>query len=239
MPAFHAVGWTFPWSVNAAFGTHLIIRKVDNDLIWDCLKNRGVTHYSGAPTVQIGIVNHPKATRLPQKVRVAVAASAPTAALLARMESLNLEPVHVYGLTETYGPITRRYSEPHWATLSVEERARLAARQGHGFLTSDEARVVKVDGNGNTLFDGKLIEVKKNGEETGEIVTRGNLVMLEYYCDKGATEKVIRNGWFHTGDIGVQHPGNEIAILDRSKDIIISGGELMRNVDFSLLNLKR
>lgn len=141
------------------------------------------------------------------------------------MESLNLEPVHVYGLTETYGPFTRRYADPSWATLSVEERARLSARQGHGFLTSDEARVVKSDEEGNTIFDGQLRDVEMNGKESGEIITRGNLVMMEYYNDKEATKKVMRNGWFHTGDVGVRMEGGEINILDRSKDIIISGGE--------------
>lgn len=224
LPMFHACGWTYPWAVTAALATHHTIRKVDNTVIWDALLHHGVTHYCGAPTVQIGIVNHPKAKKLPQRVNVAVAASAPTANLLAKMESLNLHPVHVYGLTETYGPFTRRYFEPEWAKLDVDARARMMARQGHSYLTADEVRVVRTASSTNKDTE-DLIDVERNGKETGEIVTRGTMVMDCYYNDKAATEKAVMKGWFHTGDLAVRHPGGEIQILDRGKDIIISGGE--------------
>ncbi|EST04843.1 AMP-dependent synthetase/ligase [Kalmanozyma brasiliensis GHG001] len=223
LPMFHACGWTFPWAVTAALGTHHTIRKVDNTVIWDALRNHGVTHYCGAPTVQIGLVNHPDAKKLDHKVNVAVAASAPTANLLAKMEGLNLHPVHVYGLTETYGPFTRRYFEPEWAKLDVDARARMMARQGHAYLTSDEVRVVRTDSSTTSTED--LIDVERNGKETGEIVIRGNMTMLGYYNDPSATSKAVMKGWFHTGDLAVRHPGGEIQILDRGKDIIISGGE--------------
>ncbi|KAJ9480344.1 putative Oxalate--CoA ligase (putative) [Pseudozyma hubeiensis] len=224
LPMFHACGWTYPWAVTASLGTHHTIRKVDNAVIWDALLNHGVSHYCGAPTVQIGLVNHPTATKLNRRVNVAVAASAPTANLLAKMESLNLHPVHVYGLTETYGPFTRRYFEPEWAKLDVDARARMMARQGHSYLTSDEVRVVRTESSTDANTD-DLIDVERNGKETGEIVIRGNMTMLGYYNDTAATDKAVMKGWFHTGDLAVRHPGGEIQILDRGKDIIISGGE--------------
>lgn len=225
LPAFHAAGWTFPWAVTAAIGTHYIIRKVDNDLIWDALRNHGVTHYCAAPTVNIGLVNHSKAKRLTQTVRVAVAASAPTAELLQSLENLNVTPIHCYGQTENYGPFVKRYMEPSWSKLSVQERAQLIARQGHGFLVSDEVRVIRSNDNSNTKDERDFIDVRRDGQEVGEIIMRGNLAMLEYYNDKGATSKTIKHGWLHTGDLAVRHPGGEIHIRDRQKDIIISGGE--------------
>lgn len=197
-------------------------------MIWDALINDGVTHLSGAPTVMISLVNHPSARRLPQPVRIAVAASAPTADLLGKMEALHLMPVHVYGLTESYGPMTRRYQDPSWADLELGDRATLMARQGHGFLTADEARVVKLDAEKNvvTSADGKrLVDVRRDGEELGEIALRGNIVMDEYYRDEAATKKTVRSGWFLTGDLAVRHPGGELQITDRGKDIIVSGGE--------------
>ncbi|CBQ72807.1 related to AMP-binding protein [Sporisorium reilianum SRZ2] len=224
LPMFHACGWTFPWAVTASLGTHHTIRKVDNAVIWDALLHHGVTHYCGAPTVQIGLTNHPDARKLERRVNVAVAASAPTANLLAKMESLNLHPVHVYGLTETYGPFTRRYFEPEWAQLDVDARARMMARQGHAYPTSDEVRVVRTESSTDKATD-DLVDVERNGTETGEIVIRGNMAMLGYYNDPAATSKAVMKGWFHTGDLAVRHPGGEIQILDRGKDIIISGGE--------------
>ncbi|PWN31260.1 acetyl-CoA synthetase-like protein [Meira miltonrushii] len=226
LPAFHAAGWTFPWAVTAALGTHYIIRKVDNDLIWNALRDHGVTHYCAAPTVNIGLVNHPKAQRLPQTVRVAVAASAPTAELLQSLENLNVIPVHCYGQTENYGPFVKRYMEPSWSKLAVQDRAQLIARQGHGFLVSDEVRVIKTGKENDSIKDERdLIDVEADGQEVGEIIMRGNLAMLEYYNDKVATEKTVKHGWLHTGDLAVRHPGGEVHIRDRQKDIIISGGE--------------
>ncbi|KAK0524928.1 hypothetical protein OC835_005776 [Tilletia horrida] len=239
LACFHAAGWCLTWAVNAAIATHYVLRKVDNAAIWKALTEGGITHYAGAPTVQIGIVNHPAAVKLPHKVRVLVAASAPTAQLLGQMEALNLEPVHVYGLTETYGPAVRRYADPSWADLTVDARARLQARQGHAYLAADEVRVVRrpdpndaaavkrhAEGDG----DDHLVDVKSDGVEMGEIAMRGNMAMLGYYNDAEATAKVVRGrshagSWFLTGDLAVRMPGGEVMILDRGKDIIISGGE--------------
>lgn len=232
---------TYPWAITAALATNHILRRVDPAQIWDAFHNHGVTHYCGAPTVQISLVNHEMARKVPRTVRAAIAASAPTADLLGKLEQLNIQPVHVYGLTETLGPFTKRYFEPAWTGISVEERAKLMARQGHGFLVVDEVRVVKraseEDGNsklaslarkvtgGSDDIDRELVDVARDGKEIGEIIMRGNLAMLEYYNDKEATHKTIKNGWLHTGDLAVRYPGGEIFIADRAKDIIISGGE--------------
>ncbi|CAD6982432.1 unnamed protein product, partial [Tilletia controversa] len=235
LACFHAAGWCLTWAVNAAVATHYILRKVDNAAIWTALNDGGITHYAGAPTVQIGIVNHATAKRLPNKVRVLVAASAPTAQLLGQMEALNLEPVHVYGLTETYGPAVRRYADPAWANLTTDARARLQARQGHAYLASDEVRVVRRPDPSKSDkvpddADDHLVDVKSDGVEMGEIAMRGNLAMLGYYNDPAATSTVVRGrshagSWFLTGDLAVRMPGGEVMILDRGKDIIISGGE--------------
>ncbi|KDN36697.1 acetyl-CoA synthetase-like protein [Tilletiaria anomala UBC 951] len=232
LPAFHACGWTYVWAINAAFATHYILRKVDYDVIWHALTHSGVTHYCGAPTVQLAIVHHPDAKKVNVDgrgvVRVAVAASAPTASLLGKMEALGLEPIHVYGLTESYGPLVQRYPDPEWKSLNVDERARLMARQGHGFLAADEARVFKrpedFDGDWSKVH-GPLRPVKRDGKELGEIALRGNLVMLGYFQDAAATSRVMKDNWFMTGDLAVRHPGGEVAILDRGKDLVISGGE--------------
>ncbi|WFD33545.1 cellulase [Malassezia cuniculi] len=221
LPMFHCCGWGFPWAVTSVMGTHYMLRRVDYSLIWDALISGGVTHYAGAPTVQLGVVHHPKAQRLDRVVRVSVAASAPTATLLEHMEHLNLVPVHVYGLTESYGPTVRRYADPAWYDLDVASRARLQARQGHAYVSADECRVVRADLDAH----GELVDVARDGKESGEIVLRGNLVLKEYYRNPDATAEATRGGWFHTGDMAVRHPGGEIQIVDRAKDIIISGGE--------------
>lgn len=232
LPLLHAAGWTFPWSVTAALSTHYILRKVDNDKIWNALLNNGVSHFCAAPTVLIGLVNNKNATKLPVRVTVAIAASAPTASLLEKLEQLGFASVHVYGQTENYGPFTKRYFEPAWSELSVEDRAKLMARQGHGFLVVDEVRVIKRASEedekvttGDNEGDRELIDVARDGKEIGEIIMRGNLAMREYYNDKEATAKTIKHGWLHTGDLAVRYPGGEIFIADRAKDIIISGGE--------------
>ncbi|KAH6917238.1 AMP-dependent synthetase and ligase [Coprinopsis sp. MPI-PUGE-AT-0042] len=221
LPMFHAAGWTYPWANVFAIATQITLRTVNYTHIWNHLLHSGVTHYCGAPTVQIGIVNDPLARPLPSSrpVTAIVAGAAPTAHLIAELEKKGIHPVHVYGLTYTYGPFTRNYDQAFWANLSLEERSRLMARQGHAFATAEEVRVI-IQSENDILED-----VPADGKTLGEIVTRGNIAMKEYYKDPEATKKAFRGGYFRTGDLAVMHPDGSIAIMDRSKDIIISGGE--------------
>ncbi|KAF9581837.1 hypothetical protein BGW38_001011 [Lunasporangiospora selenospora] len=215
VPLFHANSWIFPYAVTAIAATHVMLRKVDYDHIWDILLKENVTHMNGAPTIMIQIVHHPSAKKLPKPITCTVAGSAPTATLIASMKELNMDICHVYGLTETYGPITKAYSQIEWEGLSLEEQAKKYARQGHVYLVSDDVRVVNND----------MEDVAWDGKEVGEIVFRGNLVMKGYHNDPEATAKAFSGGWFHSGDLAVRYPDGYIAIQDRSKDIIISGGE--------------
>ncbi|KAG9591154.1 AMP dependent synthetase and ligase, partial [Aureobasidium melanogenum] len=225
LPMFHAMGWTFPWSVTAVRGTHYCLRKIDYPEIWRLLKEEGITHMNSAPTVNTLLCNDPAAERLDIPVRVTVAASPPSAHLFKTMESLNLQPVHVYGLTETYGPITKGYHMQAWSQLPGDEKYAKMARQGHGFLTSMPARVIKTDVPADHIED-----VEKNGKEIGEIVFYGNICAKGYYKDEEATRKLFAGGVLHTGDLAVMHEDGAIQILDRAKDIIISGGENISSV---------
>lgn len=221
LPMFHCNGWCFPWAVTAVAATHVALRAVDPDLVWQLIDAEGVTHYNGAPTVQLMIINHPKAHRLEQQVTAMVAASPPSPTLLARMAELNFRIVHVYGLTETYGPITVCPSLQEWQELPVEQRARLLARQGQAYPSADLVRVVDPD----------MHDVPRNADTMGEVVMRGNNVMSGYFANHAATEKAFRGGWFHSGDLAVWHPDGNIELRDRSKDIIISGGENISSIE--------
>ncbi|KAF9535875.1 hypothetical protein CPB83DRAFT_842498 [Crepidotus variabilis] len=222
LPMFHAAGWTFPWANVFSFATQITLRTVNYTHIWRHFLHSGVTHYCAAPTVQIGIVNGPQAKKPPQDITAIIAGAAPTAHLIAKLEETGIRPVHVYGLTETYGPFTRNFEQESWSNLSLQERARLMARQGHAFATAEEVRVVHAtEGDG----DEPLRDVPRDGKTVGEIVTRGNIVMKEYFRDPEATRKAFAGGSFHSGDLAVWHPDGAVAIMDRSKDIIISGGE--------------
>ncbi|GAB1320744.1 hypothetical protein MFIFM68171_10954 [Madurella fahalii] len=225
LPMFHAVGWTFPWAVCAVRGTHVCLRKIDYPLIWKLLKEEGITHFNAAPTVNTLLCAAKEAEVLPRPVRVTVAASPPTAHLFEQMMNLNLYPVHVYGLTETYGPITRGYVLPEWDSLPKHEKYAKMARQGHGFVTSLPARVIKPDEP-----EGVLVDVPRDGKEIGEIVFSGNICCKEYFKDAEATRKLFAGGVLHSGDLAVWHPDGSIQIQDRAKDIIISGGENISSV---------
>ncbi|EMD00380.1 hypothetical protein BAUCODRAFT_99578 [Baudoinia panamericana UAMH 10762] len=226
LPMFHAVGWTFPWAVTAVRGTHYTLRKIDYPEIWRLLKTEKISHYNAAPTVNTLLCADPNAEKLPEPVRVTVAASPPTAHLFEQMTNLNLQPVHVYGLTETYGPITKGYTMPAWSDLPLKEQYARKARQGHGHITSLPARVIKTkqDDSGAWSSDG-VVDVERDGKEIGEIVVAGNICARGYYKDAKATRKLFEGGVLHTGDLAVWHPDGAIQILDRAKDIIISGGE--------------
>jgi fatty-acyl-CoA synthase len=221
LPMFHCNGWCFPWAVTAVAGTHVCLRKVDAGLIWELLEREGVTHFCGAPTVQIGLVNHPSARRLERPVTVAVAGAPPSPTLLAQMRALDLRPIHVYGLTETYGPHTVCARQPGWDALGDEEQARLLARQGVAYVIAEDVRIV----------DGRLDDVVPDAQTMGEVVMRGNNVMKGYFDDPDATAAAFAGGWFHSGDIGVMHPDSYVELRDRAKDVIISGGENISTIE--------
>lgn len=234
LPMFHCAGWTFPWSVTAVGGVHVCLRKIDYGEIWRYLIEEGITHYNAgtspnpfvtnlAPTVNLNLLSHPSARKLDHPVRVTVAASAPSATLFQKMTSHNLLPVHVYGLTEVYGPSTKNYYLPSFHSLPDEKRwNNMAKWQGHGFLGTRDARVVKR----TTTNKQGWIDVQRDGKDVGEIVFRGNIVMKGYLNNVEGTKKAFEGGWFWSGDLAVIHPGGQIEIVDREKDIIISGMSL-------------
>jgi fatty-acyl-CoA synthase len=221
LPMFHCDGWCLTWGVTAAGATHVCLRKVDPDVIWDLFEAEGVTHYSGAPTIHIGIVNHDKAHPLEQRVTVPTGGSPPTPTLLKKMRELNLHPIHLYGLTETYGPVMGCSWQPQWDELELDEQARLLARQGHTYNGADLVRVVDDDMN----------DVPRDAETIGEVVMRGNSVLIGYHNKPEETEEAFKGGWFHSGDLAVWHPDGYVELRDRSKDIIISGGENISSIE--------
>jgi fatty-acyl-CoA synthase len=221
LPMFHCNGWCFPWAVTAVAARHVTMRAVDPDLVWELIDGEGVTHYNGAPTVQLMVINHPRAHRLERPVTAMVAAAPPSPTLLARMSELNFRTVHVYGLTETYGPITMCPEQENWRELPVGERARYLARQGQAYISSDLVRVV----------DEQMNDVPLDGTTMGEVIMRGNNVMSGYFNDEAATSKAFADGWFHSGDLAVWHSDGNIELRDRGKDIIISGGENISSIE--------
>jgi fatty-acyl-CoA synthase len=221
LPMFHCNGWCFPWAVTAVAARHVTMRALDPDRVWDLIDNEGVTNYNGSPTVQLMIINHPRAHRLERPVIALVAAAPPSPTLLGRMAELNFHAVHVYGLTETYGPITLCPEQEPWRDLSLDERAKRLARQGQAYISADLVRVVDEDMN----------DVPQDGETMGEVIMRGNNVMSGYFKDEAATKKAFAGGWFHSGDLAVWHHDGYIELRDRGKDIIISGGENISTIE--------
>ena len=221
LPMFHCNGWCFPWAVTAVAARHVTMPAVDPELVWDLIDGEGVTHYNGAPTVHLMVINHPRAHRLDRPVTAMVAAAPPSPTLLGRMSELNFRVVHVYGLTETYGPITVCPEPEGFAKLPVKQRAKFLARQGQAYISSDLVRVV----------DDEMNDVMRDGAMMGEVVMRGNNVMSGYFDDDAATGKAFAGGWFHSGDLAVWHPDGNIELRDRGKDIIISGGENISSIE--------
>jgi fatty-acyl-CoA synthase len=221
LPMFHCNGWCFPWAVTAAGGSHVCLRAVEPAAVWRLLREEGVTHYNGSPTVQIALVNHPDAAPLERSVTATVAAAPPSPTLLQRMDELNIRVVHVYGLTETYGPHTVNIGPDRSDGRSDDERARLLARQGQGYTVADLVRVV----------DDDMADVPRDGATMGEVVMRGNNVMAGYFAAPDLTDQAFRGGWFHSGDLAVWHPDDAIELRDRGKDIIISGGENISTIE--------
>jgi fatty-acyl-CoA synthase len=221
LPMFHCNGWCTPWSLTAIGGTHVCLREVRGDAIWEQLREHDVTHLNAAPTVVSTILNAPEAGPLTRPVLITTAGAPPSPTTIAHMEQMGFRIVHVYGLTETYGPITFCQSQPQWADLSAEQRAVLQARQGVNMIQAEIVRVVDAD----------MADVPADGSTMGEIVMRGNNVMIGYYLDPDATDEAFRGGWFHSGDLGVMHPDGYIELRDRSKDVVISGGENISTIE--------
>ena len=224
LPMFHCNGWCFPWTVAARAGVNVCLRKVEAKAIFDAIREHGVTHYCGAPIVHGMLVNAPAEMKqgVPRGVKAMVAGAAPPASLIEGMEQLGFDLTHVYGLTEVYGPATVCAKHEAWDALDIGERARLNARQGVRYHLQRAARVIDPQ---------TLQPVPMDGETMGEIMFRGNITMKGYLKNPKATEEAFAGGWFHSGDLAVQYPDGYIKIKDRSKDIIISGGENISSIE--------
>ena len=224
LPMFHANGWTYTWTVTAAAGTHICLPKIDAGPVFGLIRDEGVRWLCAAPTVLIALANAPAQARgdVPAGVHVVTAGAAPAAATIERLEGeFGWEVTHVYGLTETSPFITVCAPLPEHDDLAPADLAIVKARQGVELLTSGELRVADLDGR----------EVPADGQSLGEIIVRGNAVMDGYYRDPEATKRAMGDGWFHTGDAAVVHPGGYVEIRDRLKDVIISGGENISSVE--------
>ncbi len=224
LPMFHCNGWCFPWTVAARAGVNVCLRRVEAQAIFDAIRNHGVTHYCGAPIVHGLLVNAPDAMKVgvPAGVKAMVAGAAPPASMIEGMEKMGFDLTHVYGLTEVYGPATVCAKHEAWNDLDIGERARLNARQGVRYHLQRDVRVLDPE---------TMQPVPWDGETMGEIMFKGNIAMKGYLKNPKATEDAFRGGWFHSGDLAVQYPDGYIKIKDRSKDIIISGGENISSIE--------
>ena len=224
LPMFHCNGWCFPWTIAARAGVNVCLRKVDAATIFDLIRSERVTHYCGAPIVQSLLVNAPDALKagIAHPVKTMVAGAAPPASMIEGMEAMGFDLTHVYGLTEVYGPATVCAKQSDWSSLDIGERARLNARQGVRYHL--EAAV--------DVFDPASMQpVPHDGATMGEIMFRGNICMKGYLNNPTATAEAFAGGWFHSGDLAVIDPDGYVRIKDRSKDIIISGGENISSIE--------
>ncbi|THT99399.1 acyl-CoA synthetase [Lampropedia puyangensis] len=224
LPMFHCNGWCFPWAVAARAGVNVCLRRVEPAAVFNAMREHGVTHYCGAPIVHGMLVNAPVALKegVPAGVKAMVAGAAPPASMIEGMEEMGFDLTHVYGLTEVYGPATVCAKHDAWQTLDIGERAQLNARQGVRYHLEQDAQVLDPE---------TMQPVPWDGETMGEIMFRGNIAMKGYLKNPAATEKAFAGGWFHSGDLAVQYPDGYIKIKDRSKDIIISGGENISSIE--------
>jgi len=224
LPMFHCNGWCFPWTVAARAGVNVCLRKVDAATIFDLIRREQVSHYCAAPIVHNLLVNAPAQLKegIAHRVHAMVAGAAPPAAMIEGMEGLGFELTHVYGLTETYGPAAVCASHGDWNQLEIGERARLNSRQGVRYHLQDAVSV---------RDPSTMEEVPSDGETMGEIMFRGNIAMKGYLKNATATQEAFAGGWFHTGDLAVCYPDGYLKIKDRSKDIIISGGENISSIE--------
>jgi len=224
LPMFHCNGWCFPWTVAARAGVNVCLRKVTPDAVFEAMRTHGVTHYCAAPIVHAALVAAPAELKggITQQVRAMVAGAAPPAAMIEGMEQMGFALTHVYGLTEIYGPAAVCVQHAEWDALPVGERARLNARQGVAYHLQREVTVMNPE---------TMQPVPADGETMGEIMFRGNITMKGYLKNPKATQEAFAGGWFHTGDLAVMYPDGYVKIKDRSKDIIISGGENISSIE--------
>ena len=224
LPMFHCNGWCFPWTLAARAAVNVCLRRVDPQAIFDAIRQHGVTHYCGAPIVHGLLVNAPAEMKagVPAGVKAMVAGAAPPASMIEGMEQMGFDLTHVYGLTEVYGPATVCAKHEDWNALDIGERARLNARQGVRYHLERDVRVLDPE---------TMQPVPQDGETMGEIMFRGNIAMKGYLKNPKATQEAFAGGWFHSGDLAVQYPDGYIKIKDRSKDIIISGGENISSIE--------
>ena len=224
LPMFHCNGWCFPWTMAANAGTSVCLRRVEAKAILDAIREHKVTHYCGAPIVHSMLINAPAEWRagIDHKVSALVAAAPPPASMIEGMNRIGFDITHVYGLTETYGPAAVCAKHPEWNELPLEEQVRLNGRQGVRYHLQE----------GVTVMDPETMQpVPRDGETMGEIMFRGNITMKGYLKNPQATEEAFRGGWYHSGDLAVMHPDGYVKIKDRSKDVIISGGENISSVE--------
>ena len=222
LPMFHCNGWCFPWTLAAHAGTSVCLRRVEPGAVFDLIDTHEVTHMCGAPIVFSTLINAPAAQRLRRPVEALIAGAAPPLAVMEGAERLGINITHVYGLTEVYGPAAVCAKQPEWAGLGPEQRAERNGRQGVRYHMQEAVDVLDPE---------TLRPVPHDGQTMGEICFRGNLVMKGYLGNPKATAEAFAGGWFHTGDLAVVHPDGYIKIKDRSKDIIISGGENISSVE--------
>jgi fatty-acyl-CoA synthase len=224
LPMFHCNGWCFNWTIAAAAGTNVCLRKVDPKLILDLIREHRVTHYCGAPIVHSMLMNSPAEWKqgIDHEVHCLVAAAPPPAAVIEGMGRMGFDITHVYGLTETYGPAAVCAKQPEWAELPLEEQVRRNGRQGVAYLLEEGMSVRDPD---------TMQPVPADGETMGEIIFRGNITMKGYLKNPQATAEAFRGGWFHSGDLAVMQPDGYVKIKDRSKDVIISGGENISSLE--------
>jgi fatty-acyl-CoA synthase len=224
LPMFHCNGWCFPWAISVVAGTHVTLRWVRSNMVWNALADNNVTHLCGAPIVMSTILNAPEneKRRLAHTVQFLTAAAPPPEAVLSAMAEQGFNVTHLYGLTETYGPATVNDWKAQWDELDGPARAKMKSRQGVRYHPLEDL----------TVMDPETMErVPADGETLGEVMFRGNVVMKGYLKNPKATAEAFKGGWFHSGDLGVMHSDNYIQLKDRSKDIIISGGENISSIE--------
>jgi fatty-acyl-CoA synthase len=224
LPMFHCNGWCFPWTLSAIIGTHVCLRQVRAEPIWNALADDNVTHLCGAPIVMSLLIAAPAEAQraLDHTVQFFTAAAPPPEKLLADMKTAGFDVTHLYGLTETFGPAVVNDWHENWSSLPNDKQARLKSRQGVRYLPLEGLDVLDPE---------TLHAVPRDGVTMGEVMFRGNVVMKGYFRNPVATQKAFEGGWFHSGDLGVVHPDGYIQLKDRSKDIIISGGENISSIE--------